>query len=613
MDYITVYDSQLRVAGFVQNAVNLSYELKLNDISQAELTLPSMDPACALLQPRALVSFPDGGRDAGLFRVIAAPESKPGHRGTTQFRLEHVCACLMDDCLPGFLTLGGTGVYTSDVINALLARQSVQRFVLGECDFTDQFEYTFENTDLLTALFSLGNVLTDTYTWVWDTTVYPWTVSLKRANTDPDSLVIYRRNLVSVNKSMDATTQFTRIYPRGSGEGDNQVNIKSVNNGVEYLDDTPQGAAPISTVYVDTSIEDPELLMAAAQKILNAYKVPYYTYEVKALDYSIESGLRVDRHIPGDTVRVLDTEEGVEILTRVVAVAKDDVLGDPGDIELTLANVERDASSQMADLSSRMSVTQLYSQGATNLYSQQYADNAGPQNPGYMRFYIPTECVRINKVLLSWKFEAFRSFEKGAAAAGSISVSTTLGGETTIAGAQFTSLDTTRQNTSSVAISGTIALGNTGDKSAFLTSTESGQGEHNHMIPAHNHSIGSKFMNFGSHSHEMDHVHQIPAHYHELAGHTHVVNASAHTHDSVYGIYTGTTATKATLKIDGVQRYVDVSSGSEADVTQYLEMQDGRIKRGVWHEIEIVPDQLTRIEANLFVQLFVQSRGGGDY
>lgn len=613
MDYITVYDKQLRVAGFVQNAVKLSYELKLNDISQAEVTLPSMDPACALLTPRAYVSFPDGGRDAGLFRVIAAPEARPGHRGQTQYRLEHVCACLMDDCLPGFLTLGGTGVYTSDVIEALLSRQSVQRFQLGECDFDDQYEYTFENTDLLTALFSLGNVLVDQYTWVWDTTTYPWTVSLKKANTQPDSLVIYRRNLVSVNKSMDATTQITRIYPRGSGEGDNQVNIKSVNNGVEYLDATPAGEAPISTVYVDTSIEDPALLMAAAQRILSAYKVSYYTYEIKALDYSIESGLRVDRHMPGDTVKVLDTEEGVEILTRVMAVSKDDVLGDPGDVELTLANVERDASSQMAELSSRMSVTQLYSQGATNLYSQQYADNAGPQNPGYMRFYIPTECVRINKVLLSWQYRPFRSFEKGAAAAGSISVSTTLGGETTVAGAQFTTLDGTRQTTSSVAISGDIALGSTGQKSADVTSTESGQGEHNHMIPAHSHAIGSKFINFGSHTHEMDHVHQIPAHYHELAGHTHIVNASAHTHESVYGIYTGTTATKATLRVDGVERFVDASGRSEVDVTQYLEMQDGRIKRGVWHEIEIIPDKLTRIEANLFVQLFVQSRGGGDF
>ena len=55
------------------------------------------------------------------------------------------------------------------------------------------------------------------------------------------------------------------------------------------------------------------------------------------------------------------------------------------------------------------------------------------------------------------------------------------------------------------------------------------------------------------------------------------------------------------------------ASRSEVDVTQYLEMENGRIKRGVWHEIEIVPDKLTRIEANLFVQLFVQSRGGGDF
>lgn len=41
--------------------------------------------------------------------------------------------------------------------------------------------------------------------------------------------------------------------------------------------------------------------------------------------------------------------------------------------------------------------------------------------------------------------------------------------------------------------------------------------------------------------------------------------------------------------------------------------EDGKITRGTWHEIKIVPDSLTRIEANLFVQTFVQSVGGGDY
>ena len=53
---------------------------------------------------------------------------------------------------------------------------------------------------------------------------------------------------------------------------------------------------------------------------------------------------------------------------------------------------------------------------------------------------------------------------------------------------------------------------------------------------------------------------------------------------------------------------------SEMDIVQYLAKDgDGKITRGTWHEIKIVPDSLTRIEANLFVQTFVQSVGGGDY
>lgn len=40
---------------------------------------------------------------------------------------------------------------------------------------------------------------------------------------------------------------------------------------------------------------------------------------------------------------------------------------------------------------------------------------------------------------------------------------------------------------------------------------------------------------------------------------------------------------------------------------------DGRIIRGTWHEIELTPNALTRIEAFLFVQTFVRSYSGGDY
>ncbi len=620
MDYITVYDASLHPTALLESAYNVGYELKLNDISQASFCLASGDPAAAALKPRAFVSIPDGDRELGLFRVIGMPRQQFGHGGSAEYQLEHVCATLMDDCIPGFLTLGGTGVYTADVINALLSRQSRARWVLDECDFTDQFEYTFENVDLLSALLSIGNVLADPYIWKWDTSVYPWRVSLKRAGNTVDSVLLYRRNLRSVTKDMDATGQFTRIYPRGSGEGDNQVNIKAVNNGVEYLDATPAGEDPISTVYVDTSIETPELLKAAAAKVLESCRVPYYTYSVEAVDYSRESGLRFDRHGPGDLVKVVDTEDGVELTTRVVSVAKGDVYGKPGDITITLANKQKDASGEMADLSQRMSVTQLYSQGATNLYAQQYTDNAGPEDPGVMRFYVPTECVRINKVLLSWRFAAFRGYTKGASASGQVTVATTLGGETTLSAEGGTLLNTVPYSGGMYGVGGAVnvtgaADGVTGTRSAHVTSTEAaGAYEgHNHMVPAHSHDLNAHTHSIPAHVHSIDHQHQLPAHRHEVAGHTHAVEVAAHSHGNIYGIYTGTTASTATLKVDGVERVVDMRGADEVDVTQYLAMQDGRITRGTWHEIEIIPDALTRIEANLFVQLFVQSRGGGDY
>ena len=68
------------------------------------------------------------------------------------------------------------------------------------------------------------------------------------------------------------------------------------------------------------------------------------------------------------------------------------------------------------------------------------------------------------------------------------------------------------------------------------------------------------------------------------------------------------------LWMDGNVVPASALTDSEMDIVAYLDKDDdGKITRGTWHEIEIVPNGLTRIEANLFVQAFVQSVGGGDY
>lgn len=102
--------------------------------------------------------------------------------------------------------------------------------------------------------------------------------------------------------------------------------------------------------------------------------------------------------------------------------------------------------------------------------------------------------------------------------------------------------------------------------------------------------------------------------------HTHSVNIKSHKHSFVlpdhnheilYGMYEGGSAKDCYLKVDGQTVY---KTDKEVNLIPYLSKDDGgRIQRGTWHTVEIVPDKLTRINASLFIQLFTNSRGGGDF
>lgn len=160
------------------------------------------------------------------------------------------------------------------------------------------------------------------------------------------------------------------------------------------------------------------------------------------------------------------------------------------------------------------------------------------------------------------------------------------------------------------------------------TSTEDGgavatgsAGSHTHAMDAHAHGM--------AHYHSFSHTHNvtavvtvpsqkitIPGHSHvvEIAAHTHRVELEPHEHDIVYGIYEGRSASRVTLYVDDTEVPEEAVKAREMDIAPYLAAdEDGRITRGTWHEVKIVPTGLTRIEANLFVQTFIQSVGGGDY
>ena len=545
-EYVTVYNQDGEMLGVLENAGEVAYNLVHNDLWTASFTLPSGDPKNSLCQAHNLVHLPDGARDTGLYRIIGMPSGEETAAGGVKtYSLEHVMATLLDDVLFGYHEIGGPGVTTAQVIQYILDQQQTERWVLGECEYSDQFAYKFENTSLLSALLSLGNVLTDEYTWVFDTSASPWTVSLKHADTAPGCGIHYRRNMVEVEKEMDASTLVTRLYMLGYGEGVNQLTIRDINGGVPYIDaDTKNVWGVKSSVYADTRIEDAATLKARGVALLNRLKNPYISYTASAVDLTRLTGQEWDKHMPGKLVRVLDGEHGIDFDARIVSIAKSDVRGRPGEIDITIANATRDAADSINTLADRMGISELYSQGATNLYSQQYADNADAQHPAKMRVYVPSGCVRINQMLLSWQMEAFRAYETGAAAGGATATTTSSGGASTNTSSAGGSSSTTssaggaqqvtseQKSMTTEAATGEVitttgypsgctggAVGTSGSGVASTTSAAGGGNTSEVQVVVN--SVGGHTHTGPSHTHGMGHFHHGPAHSHGIAGHTH--------------------------------------------------------------------------------------------
>lgn len=726
METLTIYDQSGRQLTILDTADKIGYTLQHNDLWTASFSLASGDPGNSYCAAHNLVKLPDGPRKTGLYRIVSTPSSEEvALGGRKTYNLEHVMATLLDDVLFGYHEVGGTGVYTRDVMQYILARQTVTRWQLGVCEFSDQFQYHFENVSLLSALLSLGEVLTDEYTWDFDTETTPWTVNLRKADSSASCGIYYGRNMVSVQKSMDASALITRLYPLGYGEGVNQLTIKEVNGGVPYIDaDTKNTWGVKCSVWTDTRIQDAATLKAKAQQILAAYKNPYISYTAKAVDLYRDTGYSWDNFMPGKLVTVQDSEHDINFNARIVSINKRDVNGDPGNIEITIANNPRDAADSINTLADRVGIGELYSQGATNLFAIPFADNADPTHPAKFRVYIPQGMVRINKMLLSWQIASFRAYSTGAAAGGSTTRTSSSGGGSTVTTSTVDTVRQTSENGGETTITqpdrvltddiiadlgwttgpyknglgdqeymgstdGTELTTSTGGAHAHRLPDHSHGMSHHHRVDAHTHSVNidaeadwnvnmvhvagytgnpSGDVNTGQpkyqdntkpntdtltdattfpddghthnvvrHTHGMDHFHyfkslkipsfdiEIPAHSHSVVipGHNHTADIPAHTHDVtlpdhehgiVYGIYEGGRASNVTINVDGEDIPAADIGSREIDVSAYLSKDaNGKIRRGAWHEIQIVPDGLTRIEANLTAQVFVQSVGGGDY
>ena len=712
--YAKAYGNTGAFLGTLDNA-KVSYTLKDVPLNSAKLILPVDDAGNRLLAAYNRVELFDGGQRVGLFRVIGMPQSSiRAAGGTITYNLEDVLATLLDNIMPGYHEIGGTSRNMRQCIEYILNFQSIKRWKLGRCDFTTQFQYSFDKEYLLKALLALPKQLTEEYHWTTDTTTTPWTLNLVRQSAAVECELRYRLNMLEIGKTFDAADLCTRAYAYGYGEGSNQLTVKSVNGGKLYIDsDTSNTWGVVEKPFVDTRFEKPQALLNRARQWLDGCKNPRISYTVKAVDLYRLTGDPWWQFYPGRLCRVNDQEHGVQVGVRVTQITRPDPYGKPGDVTVTLANRQQTVANEIADLASRASINELYAQGATNMYAEHFADNADSTHPLRLRYWIDTDCVRINRVLLAWTLEAFRSYSRGTEAGGSATRTSTAGGASS--STQPQKIVTTEAVTggaigrdghiwteTGLNATGTTTRASTGDTTgskyadgSWRTDTGAGGevatgsgGSHGHSVNGHTHSFsgsdsvgyghvhtltgsstqtagikdylplsvsisgntgssgsstgtgGSHTHTGGSHTHPMGHVHGLNAHTHEIAQHTHLfghyhnvvvtmtipsftLNVNAHSHDVIFpahrhdqehGVFEGSAASGVTLKVDGTAVPASAIDGGELDIVPYMSKDDaGKITRGTWHSVEITPDGLTRIVADIFVKTFIRSQGGGDY
>ncbi len=660
---LEVFNKQRMRVAILQNAYHITEEIKINSVSNFYFFLPFDDPKNIYCKPFYYVRL-NGGQ---LYRILPSTLDKD-ETGGIQYECEHVIATLIDTVLFGHVVIGNLGVYTADVIKFILKKQLEKHWVLGRCAFARQFEYGWEQENLLSALFSVPNQFTEPYIFRFDTSSYPWILHLDKidSNIHPEIYIRNRKNMLSLSKYSDPKNICTRLYCLGYGEGVNQLTIKEVNGGLPYIQ-SPKSYIDqygiIERIWIDRRYEDPKSLLNAGQAMLEQLQEPMVEYTTGFQQIGQDNYARAE---VGKITKIIDTDTKEELITYItgITINHDDIESST----LSIANKPTSIAETIADLADRQRIEMTYSQGATQLYAQSVQANADTQEGAVINFKIPSDMRIVNKVDAKIKLSSFRAYSNATEGGGATQETTSSGGgywgttedgggtysstssgggtysSTSSGGGTYSSTDSGGGYYESTGIDDYINTYNGHDhginpgirlavyggqveveKGVYAVCRQSGQpffewlrsGDHIHKfnIPNHIHDfvIRDHSHNFQVPSHT--HNFQLPDHGHwlKLEEHAHTFTLPNHEHTITPGIFYFGNPKSFNLYINGVYKGFFNSADVEIDLTKYLLDESKTIPRDRWLEVEVRPTDLAYISIDLFMQGFVQSRGDNTY
>ena len=647
---IIIKDLNRNPVATLENATEIGYEKVTNDLWTAHFTMPEQDPDNKYITPRHFVEIHDDLKNEyiGLFIVMPKETTINPTTEKVTYQLEHALGLLIGSSLFKYHQLSN---YTTEyVLQYLIDQQHTKHWKLGTVEFTRYFHYSWENENVLSAIFSVPKPFNEEYRWTWDTQNYPFTLNLVRAEAEPSAKIEEGYNLQGIRIEENPNDLYNRLYPLGSGEGVNQLGIEKVNNGKPYI----ENPASISKygrhdyVWVDRRFTDAASLKETAQRMLDLWSEPIISWTINAVDLSSLTGLKLDELKEGKIVRVSLDDYGDKDL-RILSEKKRDIYEDPDDVQLQLENLGFDVTDDIVEMQRKQQINDIYSQGATNILNYTFQDNCDGEQPARIPFYIDDDVVNVNTIELTFRTRRFRAYSgitkggggvvKSTSSGGSVTKSTTSGGsvsKSTASGGSTTRTsssagESTRTSSANGShrhrmFTGTGFGGGTSEPARLILRaanghniitwggagaveyhTEQAADNHTHSVttPAHTHSVS-----IPTHTHGFE----IPNHSHEVTipNHSHEIDLPDHAHEVKHEIVEAPeSASSVIITVDGNPVPHTSTSGNRINLAEYMNKnEDGTVTRGR-HEILIKPDTLARIEADVILRVFIRSQIGG--
>ena len=295
--------------------------------STATLTL---SPSAPVLGVDDWVTAESGPGAGIVWRVKTVDEQV--EKKTRTITLEHCINTLRDRIMFGEVTtkmISGNNAATVSAraaVQYVLARQSDWK--LGDFAYNVSNPYSFNGDDLFSAMETISGSLKDCI-WEYDFRSYPFTLHIRQLDSSIRSEMRMDRNIRTLKKTIDRSRMYTRIYPIGK----NNLHIDG-----EYLSKNENLYGTVSKVETDQSQDTKDKLKAWAQERLDRHCEPAVTVTISGLELAASTGESLDSFVIGKICRVPLPELSTSITERVTKLSYSDVINDPENVTVTLAN-----------------------------------------------------------------------------------------------------------------------------------------------------------------------------------------------------------------------------------------------------------------------------------